>query len=139
MPDRHDWPAIEVPLPIQIDLPPPPSVNRTRKLDKAGLRRLHHWHDRSDAQVTYQWAQAKLKIRSRPYMPGQFGIRIQVNEKLKIDLDNIAKAVIDYCKRIELVTDDSKKYMRHVEIDWSDKLPKDCGARVLITPWPTTS
>ena len=35
-----------------------------------------------------------------------------------MDLDNCVKHLIDYARKIELIIDDSPKYMRRIVVDW---------------------
>ena len=39
-------------------------------------------------------------------------------QTVEIDLDNGVKALIDYAKRLGLITDDSKKYLRELRVVW---------------------
>lgn len=95
-------------------LPPPPSVNRTRKVHWRGHRKLERWIEQADMAIM-----ARGGLRGIPKMPGRFEVTLVIDENLNgLDLDNAAKAVIDYARRIELVIDDSPKFMRRVTIEW---------------------
>lgn len=102
-----------------IDLITPPSVNKIRKLNKKALRDYEAWRVKCDRLVTKQWAEAKLLHgTSRP----AFGntpvvVTIEVSEKVRHDLDNVLKAVIDYCVRVELIGNDSKRFVRRIIVD----------------------
>jgi hypothetical protein len=48
-----------------------------------------------------------------------------------LDLDNGIKALLDYARRIELVRDDSPRYLRRLVVEWSEA-PRGC--RLMLTP-----
>lgn len=101
--------------PIVIELPAPVSTNRTRRIDWAGYAAHKMWKKLADGLVLSQWRSIKSVC---PF--GRFEITITLSEAhTNIDLDNI-KVVPDYLKRIGVITDDSKKYMRRVVIEWGE-------------------
>lgn len=102
------------PLEAVLYLPPPPSVNATRRVDWAHKRKHQDWIKAADMSVM-----ANGGLRRLSKMPGRFEATLIIDEHLNhLDLDNAIKAVIDYARRIELVIDDNKKYMRKVTIEW---------------------
>lgn len=108
-------------------LPPPPSVNKTRRVDYASARVKKRWFEAADAEIL---AAGGLKRFAR--MPGKFEITIILDEKLnRIDLDNGAKILIDYCRRLQLIINDNKQYMRRVVIEWGHA-PHGC--RLILRP-----
>jgi Holliday junction resolvase RusA-like endonuclease len=120
---------------ITLDLPLPPSVNRTRRLNKGELWRVERWRENADKLVTAQWAAAKLRGSSRPGLGLQpFSLLIYVTEKYRGDLDNIIKAVPDYLRRIEVVHDDSRPFMREVILRWCPAHVAPEGIHVIISP-----
>lgn len=115
---------------ITLDLPPPPSVNRTRKVDWRAKRDVDAWKNVADAYVL-----AAKGRRSSPLVLARvprFELTIILSETLnKIDLDNGLKALIDYLRRIELIEDDSPKHMRRLVVEWGEA---PFGARVIVRP-----
>ena len=115
--DRPFAPPIENIL----DLPPPPSVNRTRRVDWAGSNKVRDWCKAADGEIY-----AAGGMRKFVHLSGQFEATLILDETLNsIDLDNGIKAVIDYARRIGLVVDDSPKFMRRVIIEWG-RAPSGC-------------
>lgn len=116
-----------------LDLPAPPSVNRLRKLNKAALRRYEAWQIAADRFVTKQWAEAKLRGSSRPSFGGDpVVVTIQLSEKLRHDADNTGKALLDYLKRIEVIRDDSKQFVRRIVIEWVEPGNAPIGVRITV-------
>jgi hypothetical protein len=112
---------------IELDLPPPPSVNFARRLNKAALPKLAAWTKQADALTTLAWAGGK-----RPKQQlDKFEATIVVSENCGLDLDNAPKRIIDYAKRLGLIVDDSRRYMRAVHIVWGDA-PEGC--RLILRP-----
>lgn len=118
--DGRDVP-FKPPLECVLDLPAPPSVNRTRRLDSKGAGLVLRWVEQCDARI---FASGGMKMYRR--VPRRFEATIIFDESLvNLDLDNGVKAVIDYVRRVGLITDDSKKYMRRLVIEWGEA-PHGC-------------
>lgn len=102
-------------------LPPPPSVNRTRRIDWRNAKAHQSWIRAADMSVM-----ARGGLRRIPKLLGRFEATLVIDEHLNnLDLDNAIKAVIDYARRIELVVDDDKRHMRKVTIEWGHA-PSGC-------------
>lgn len=121
-------PPFAVPADIVLDLPAPPSVNRTRKLDFSSLRIVNAWKNVANAYV--------LAAKGRKISPlkltkiSRFELHIVLSEHhTKIDLDNGLKALIDYLRKIELIENDSPKHMRRLVVEWGHA-PFGCRVRV---------
>jgi Holliday junction resolvase RusA-like endonuclease len=129
--------------PVLLDLPCPPSVNVTRKLNKAGLRQLAAWQSTADKLVTYQWAQARLKKISRPrhLLNQPVEIAVRLSTKLRIDLDNSLKTLIDYLVRVEIISDDRKKFVKRITVEWCapSEAPEGVSIAVLKFSTPSTA
>lgn len=117
---------------VEIDLPRPISVNRTRRYDWTSRKTLAEW--------VYEADQLVLAAKRRPSNPlkleprQRFELEITFSEKLThIDLDNGLKLVIDYLARIELIEDDSPRHLRRIVVQWGHA---PLGTRVRITPCP---
>ena len=109
------------PIETTLDLPCPLSVNRTRKINPAVLKEIERWIENSDKEIL-----AAGGMRKFAKMPGAFEAILILDESLnELDLDNAPKIVIDYARRLGLVRNDSKKFMRRVVIEWGDA-PRGC-------------
>lgn len=112
--------------PVKLRLPFPLSVNRTRRIDWRASAARDKWTRSAD----------NLVLTQKPLgsVPGQFQITIVLNEHLGgADLDNGIKLIIDYARRLELITDDSPKYMRRLIVEFGNP-PEGC--EITIEPWP---
>lgn len=120
-------PPFACPPDIVLDLPAPPSVNRIWMRAKAGKRQVFSspeykaWKRRADDLIG-----GLAQFRGVKPILGAFEADIVLSEKhTKIDLDNGVKALIDYCVRCNLVTDDAPKYLRRVVVAWGEA-PHGC-------------
>lgn len=121
-------PPFAVPPDIILDLPAPPSVNRTRKIDWKGKRQLTAWGNTADAYVLAAKGRAVQPLKLRKI--ACFELHILISEHhTRIDLDNGLKALIDYLRRIELIEDDGPKHMRRLTVEWG-LAPHGCRVTV---------
>lgn len=108
-----------------LDLPPPPSVNRTRKINWRETKKIAAWHASADRML--------LSVKYRPPMIERFELRITFSEELvNFDLDNGLKGLIDYLRRIDAIVDDSKKHLRRLVVEWGDA-PEGCRVEIIVT------
>lgn len=121
--DRDEWPDYgAAPPEVVIDLPIPPSVNKTRRIDWSAKSRMDAWARAADMGVM-----ARKQLRK---VAGSFELRIVVTDSYRGDLDNICKSLIDYLRRIEVIQNDSPKYMRKFSVEFGE-----CeGCRVTVAP-----
>jgi hypothetical protein len=102
---------------ITLDLPIPPSVNRTRRIDWAGNRKREEFYLRADLYITAHGPRPAPVRKIR----GGYELAIQIPETLSgIDLDNHAKALIDYLVSREFVAGDGKRHLRRLILEWGD-------------------
>jgi len=108
---------------ITIDLPTPPSVNRTvrRRPPIVGLRT---WNQNCDGVLLA----AKLKWQKPIEI---FELEIVFTDQARIDLDNGLKVLIDYLRRVRLIKNDAKKNLRRLTVSWGYA---PFGCRVTIKP-----
>lgn len=119
-------PLERAPIVTVLDLPCPPSVNRTRRLHRTNVK--PEWIKAADQLVLAARCKTREPLRK---ITGQFELRIVFSEKhTRMDLDNGIKSATDYLRRVELITDDSPKYMRKITAEWGHA-PEGC--RVTIT------
>jgi Holliday junction resolvase RusA-like endonuclease len=112
---------------IIVDVPPPPSVNRGRKIDWKNYGIVKAWRKHADAVLM-----KSKQVRGVKKHRGRFELQMIVDEKATgCDLDNLTKCAADYLKRIELIEDDGPKYMRKVVLEYGHA-PE--GVRLVIKP-----
>ena len=110
-----------------LDVPVPPSVNRTRGFSGQGLGRIRAWYRRADMALI-----ANGQYRAAQKNISRFELVIVLDEKqCRMDLDNVAKAGIDFLRRIQIVKDDGPKHMRKVTIEWG---VAPAGCRIIVKP-----
>lgn len=105
---------------ISLDLPLPPSVNQSRKIDWAGQSKVRAW--RESAGIMLMAARPRMTTRK---IPGQFEATIVLSEKCRLDPDNAVKSLIDFARRFDLITDDSPKYFRRLVVEFGEA-PEGC-------------
>lgn len=130
--DTSDPPFLPPLDEVTIDLPPPISVNRLRMIDWGGHKRAKRWKAAADKLVMAAKCRAVNPVpKNGPPFP-RFEVWIILDERRNnLDADNSHKMIIDYLKRINLITDDAKKYMRWVHIGWG-VAPEGC--RLILRP-----
>lgn len=110
-----------------LDVPVPPSVNRTRSVNWAGARDAAAWRKRAGMMLmaSGQYRRAQKKI-------ARFEVKIVLCETLcRLDLDNTAKHAIDYLRHLGIITNDSPQQMRRVTIEWG---LAPAGCRLIVRP-----
>lgn len=113
------------PLDIVLDLPVPPSVNKTRRINTKWIGKTEAWRRQADLLLM-----SSGQYRAARKLPGRFEVKIILCERqCRLDIDNTAKSAIDYLKRIELVSDDSPKFMRRLVIEFGDA---PAGCRIIL-------
>jgi Holliday junction resolvase RusA-like endonuclease len=115
---------------VVIDLPPPISVNKLRRVDWANQRMVRKWRDEANGLLLVAKRRQTNPLRFSTI--DRFELRIVLDEnRVKTDADNCAKILIDYLCTIGLIVDDAPKHMRKVTIQWGEA-PEGC--RVTIRP-----
>jgi len=118
-------PPFLAPIETTLNLPRPPSVNRTRKVDWKFAKVHKAWILQADMQVMVEGG-----LRRLAKMPGKFEATLILDEgSCNLDLDNACKAVIDYARRLELIIDDDKRHMRRLTIEWGKA---EHGCRLIL-------
>lgn len=121
-------PPFNPPTDIVLDLPVPPSVNRTRRVNWAYSQAYAEWFAAADALVMAQGRRRGIGI------PGKYEAHILLDERLcRLDADNGIKALIDYARRIELVHDDNRKFLRKITVEWGEA-PEGCRLTIREVP-----
>lgn len=123
---------MDIPADIVLDLPPPISVNKMRKIDWTASKRLQAWKRSADNYVLAAKCRSDnpLKLVKIP----RFELWITLSEAIvEIDADNSLKHLIDYLRRIELIENDAKKNMRGVHVVFG---VAPIGCRVTVRPCP---
>jgi Holliday junction resolvase RusA-like endonuclease len=115
---------------VVLDLPVPLSVNRTRKLNRAALHQQTAWEAEADAGLTMRRQYSRAKAADLPERVEL--IFILCEKKCRHDLDNVLKNGIDYLRRLELIRNDDKRYVRKITVQWGDITNAPAGCRVVI-------
>lgn len=117
---------------MTIDLPPPISVNKSRKIDWRGQKEVSEWVDQADRFLLV----AKSRKEVRFDKIERFELRIVLSEDhVKIDADNGVKLLIDYLRHRDVLANDAKKNLRKFSVEWGYA---PAGVRITIIPLPTT-
>ena len=99
---------------IRLELPTPPSLNNLFRNDGDGGRkptgRYAEWRR---IAATHLWLGYK-----RTEQP--VNITITVEDKGRRDLDNCAKAVLDFCVAHRIILNDDRKIVREITMRWGD-------------------
>lgn len=100
----------------QIQLPSPPSVNNL--FATVGKRRV--------TSVSYaQWRSeaddALWLAKDRKRFTGKVAVEIRLGKRKGLaDCDNMAKAILDWLVRHQIVVNDDSRYVREVTTRWDD-------------------
>lgn len=122
-------PPFSCPPDITLDLPVPPSVNRSRKIDWSAVSKVNAWKKHADALILLSRRGGHVPF-ARRY--ARFELHIVLSEfHTKVELDNALKTLIDYLRRIEVIENDAPKNMRKITVEWG-YAPE--GARVTVRP-----
>lgn len=110
-----------------LDVPVPPSVNRTRSVNWAGACDVKAWQKRAGMMLMAS-GQYRRAQKSIP----RFEIKIVLCETLcRLDLDNASKHAIDFLRHLGIITNDGPKQMRRVTIEWG---LAPAGCRLIVRP-----
>lgn len=114
-----------------IKLPRPLSVNSLfANVPKKGRVKSQRYRTWIQNAVQVAKGIADGKARPLPKFDGPVKINFFVPEKgVKMDIDNAAKAYIDLLVSLEIIPDDSPKYVRGISLDWVDA---ETGEAVII-------
>lgn len=110
-----------------LDLPIPPSVNRTRRINWKAKPELDAWKKAAGnlLMANGQWKRGYRNI-------GRYELTVILDEaRCKKDPDNILKAAIDILRAFEVIVNDSPKYARRLTVLWGEA-PE--GMRLVVTP-----
>ncbi len=115
---------------IVLDLPPPISINKLRKIDWTASKRLQAWRRSADSYVLA--AKCRTDNPLKLVKVQRFELWITLSEAIvEIDADNSLKHLIDYLRRIELIENDAKRNMRGVHVVFG---VAPIGCRVTVRP-----
>ena len=100
---------------ICLDVPLPSSVNRTRRIDHKGHQKFTAWKKQAGLHLI---ANGQYRIARKTHI-NQYELTITLDEdQCKFDLDNCVKAAIDFLVSLEIIKDDSPKYLRRLIVKW---------------------
>jgi len=115
-----------LPPDIELDLPAPLSVNRTRRVNYAALGEIAKW--RTEAEALFLLVKQKLAGRK---IHGRYEAIVILNEKNRLDIDNGVKGLLDFARHVEVVGDDSPKYLRKLTVKFGIA---PHGAKLILRP-----
>jgi Holliday junction resolvase RusA-like endonuclease len=127
IPDMADAP-FHCPADIVLDLPPPVSVNKTRRIDWNGHQKVKDWSRLADQFLICAKAAKQVRFDRIP----RYELHITLSEDhCKIDADNGLKLIIDYLRKREITADDGPNQLRKIVVEWGFAA---AGAKVIIRP-----
>lgn len=115
---------------ITLDLPPPISVNKLRRVDWANQRLVRKWRDEANGLLLVAKRHPTRPLRFATMDRFELGIVLD-ESRVRTDADNCAKILIDYLCTMGVIIDDAPKHMRKVTIEWG-VAPEGC--RVTVRP-----
>jgi len=109
-------PPFACPPDIVIDVPVPPSLNKARRIDWAQYPSVKNWQANADKLLMFT-----KQVRGKKKIMGRYQLKIIVSEAATgCDLGNLEKIATDYLVRIEMVMNDSPKYLRRLIIEFGE-------------------
>lgn len=113
---------------IILDLPPPISVNKLRKIYCPADKRAQDWRDAADGYLLL--AKSRKEVRFDRLERFELHVVLSENHN-KIDLDNGLKLLIDYLHQRDIVANDAPKNLRRLVVEWGHA-PEGC--RITVKP-----
>lgn len=118
---------------VMLDLPVPPSVNKTRRYDMAATKLVQRWKDLAQPLVLAAKTSAANPLKMSRI--DRFELAIVVSEDhTNMDLDNGIKTLIDYLKTIGVIKNDAPKNLRGFSVIWGSRADAPEGCRVFVRP-----
>lgn len=134
MTERMDRSSVPIDIPflppadIVLELPSPVSVNRSRRIDWKGHKKVQDWVKVADQFLLV--AKAAKQVRCERL--ARYELHITLSEDhVNVDADNALKIVIDYLRHRDITADDSKKNLRKLTVEWGFAA---AGVIVVIKP-----
>jgi Holliday junction resolvase RusA-like endonuclease len=118
-----DFESIE----ISVNLPTPPSVNRLWCSGRGRVFRSKaylDWIRAADAELMASRQMPKRRIE------GPFAAHITLSRKVRGDVDNRVKGLLDFLQSREVIRNDSD--CQQVTAEWGET---ECGCRVTLREW----
>jgi hypothetical protein len=114
---------------LYLTLPPPFSVNKSKRIDWSGHKERLRWVNQADRLVL-----AAGGMKSHPKVAGPYEVTLTIDrERTGIDLDNAVKVTLDYCVSRGLVEGDGPRFLQKLTVLWG---AAPTGMLVLIKPPP---
>lgn len=121
------------PSDIVLDLPVPPSVNKTRRYDMAHTKIVTEWKKKAEPLVLSAKTSSANPLKLSRIE--RFEIAVIISEDhTEMDLDNGIKSLVDYLKTIGVIKDDAKRNMRALSVIWGSSEDAPEGCRVFVRP-----
>ena len=127
IPSQADAP-FHAPPDIVLHLPPPVSVNKSRKVDWKGQQKVKDWLRLADQFLTV----AKTRREVRFERLKRYEVHITLSEDhCATDADNGLKLLIDYLRSRDITAGDGPKQLRKIVVEWGFA---PAGVRVVVKP-----
>jgi hypothetical protein len=99
---------------ITLDLPIPPSVNRTRRVDWAGDKKRRQFYLHVDLHLTaYGPRPPPVRLVTGPCI-----LSFEIPLTSRVDLSNHCKILEDYLVSREFIGGDDKRHVREIHMKW---------------------
>jgi len=111
-----------------IDCPVPPSLNRLWRVGRRHVykdARVNKWR----REFWYRWYLTKPK--GFKTIEGPFVAEIWVSSEHRRDVDNNAKAVLDACQALRIISNDANARKVTQEIVEPERAPMGCRLRII--------
>jgi hypothetical protein len=115
---------------IVLDLPPPVSVNKSRKIDWANHHKVKGWLRMADQFLLIAKSRHEVSFDRIP----RYELLVTLSEDhCKVDADNGLKLAVDYLRMREITLNDSPKNLRKLTVQWGFA---PAGMQITVTPLP---
>lgn len=114
--------------PIILNLPPPVSVNKSRKIDWANHQEVKDWLRLADQLLLIAKSRKEVRFNRVP----RYDLLITLSEEhVKTDPDNGLKIAIDFLRMRDITLNDSPKNLRRLVVEWGYA---PAGMQITVTP-----
>lgn len=113
---------------MTLDLPAPISVNRSRRIDWKAHKKVQAWQEMADRFLEVAIARGEVQTAQ----VASYELHIVLSEDhCRTDIDNGLKLVIDYLRHRGITSDDGKKQLRRLLVEWGNA---PAGVKIIVRP-----
>jgi len=102
---------------LTLDLPIPPSVNRTKRVDWLGNKKRRQFYLHADLHIT-AYGPRPVPVRM---ITGPCVLIFEIPQASRVDLSNHCKVLEDYLVSRQFIAGDDKRYVREIHMKWVDR------------------